>query len=167
MEWSLEQRELVAKQFNDVAGGWWKWNGRIGPRTPLWPECLTCHRLDTLERGEDTPDCQPEWRCSRCGAVTPQAEIWDYETELLLNIAKIPKCPPLVLSVLERCASMLFLASEGEPPTPDEAGNMARHALRVLDQYGAVMEDWTYRADERESVLPADLGISDTDGMSA
>jgi hypothetical protein len=61
---------------------------------------------------------------------------------------------------------MLFLASEGEPPTPDEAGNMARQALRVLDQYGVMMEDWIYRADERESVVPADLGISDTDGMS-
>ena len=54
MEWTAEQREEVARQFHNVARGWRKWEDLgCGDRSVLWPECLVCHRIDTVTRIED------------------------------------------------------------------------------------------------------------------
>ena len=159
MEWSEEQRDKVARQFRNVASGWQKWEDLgCGDHAVLWPECLVCHRIDTVTRIEDdsASGSAPMWRCSRCNAVTPDRDIWLYETSLLLDVTERPGCSPLVLSLLERCAHMLFLFSRGESPDADAAGNAARQAARVLDQFG-IDEDWFHLTDQRESVLPDDF----------
>ena len=167
MEWTEEQREEVAKQFHNAARGWRKWSDLgCGDRSVVWPECLACHRIDTVTRVEDGsgPGSAPMWHCSRCGAVTPERDIWEYQTSLLLDVTERPDCSPLLLSLLERCAHMLFLASRGEVPTADDAGNVARQAARVLVQFG-VEAEWFHLADPRESVLPDDFNAIFTDGM--
>ncbi len=159
MEWTEEHREEVARQFHNLARGWRKWEDLgCGDRSVLWPECLVCHRIDTVTRIKDdsASGSAPMWRCSRCDAVTPERDIWAYETSLLLDVTKRPDCSPLVLSLLERCAHMLFLFSRGEVPTADAAGNAARQAARVLDQFG-IDEDWFHLTDPRESMLPDDF----------
>lgn len=98
--------------------------------------------------------------------LTPLNDIWDYETELLLNITQTPECAPLVPSVLERCGHALFKVSCGELLTTEEAGNFARRAMRVLDQFG-VERDWFYQVGQRESVLPDDFGASVTNGKTS
>ena len=40
----------------------------------------------------------------------------EYETSLLLDVTERPDCSPLLLSLLERCAHMLFLTSQSEAP---------------------------------------------------
>lgn len=117
MEWSEEQRDKVARQFRNVASGWQKWEDLgCGDHAVLWPECLVCHRIDTVTRIEDdsASGSAPMWRCSRCDEVTPERDIWVYETSLLLDVTERPDCSPLVLSLLERCAHMVFLLSRGE-----------------------------------------------------
>ena len=159
MEWSEEQREAVARQFHNIARGWRKWEDLgCSDRSVLWPECMVCHRIDTVTRIEDdsASGSAPMWRCSRCDAVTPERDIWVYETSLLLDVTERPDCSPLVLSLLEGCAHMLSMFSRGEAFATDAAGNAARQAARVLDQFG-IDEDWFRLTDPRESVLPNDL----------
>ncbi len=167
MEWTEKQREDVARQFSNVARGWRKWDDLgCGDRSVLWPECLACHRIDTVIRVEDggLPGPTPMWCCSRCGAVTPERNIWEYETSLLLDVTQRPDCSPLLLSLLERCARMLFLASRGEAPTADDAGSAARQAARVLDQFG-IDQDWFHLTDPRKSVLLNDFDAAFAEGM--
>jgi len=156
-EWTDDQREHVARAFNNVARGVWSKDGIGGEDgSPLWPECMTCHRLRTLVRAdaEGAPGSTPMWRCTRCGEVMYASEVRDYQTDLLLSVTEL-QCPPLVLTLLERCARMLFLASRGDAPTPEDAGDASRHAARVLDQFN-VDADWIHLTDQREPLLPDD-----------
>jgi hypothetical protein len=165
VEWTEDQREHVARQFNNVARGWWSKDGMGGEDgSPLWPECMKCHRLRTLFRADadGPPGSQPMWRCARCGAVMSQDDVRDYQTGLLLSVTET-QCPQLVLTLLERCARMLFLASQGHAPTPEDAGDASRHAARVLDQFH-MDEDWIHLTDQRESLLPDDPICSDAIG---
>ena len=169
MEWTEEQREDVAWQFSNVARGWRKWDDLgCGDQSVLWPECLVCHRIDTVVRVEDDgePGSVPMWRCSRCGAVAPERDLWEYQTSLLLDVTERPDCSPLVLSLLEQCAHMLFMTSQGEAPTADAAGNSARQAARVLDQFG-IDADWIHLTDPRETVLPDDIDMPFPEGVCA
>ena len=51
VQWTEGQREHGASEFNNVARGWWSKDGMGGEDgTPLWPECMACHRLRTLVR---------------------------------------------------------------------------------------------------------------------
>jgi len=156
VQWTDEQREHVAREFNNVARDWWKEDGMGGEDgLPLWPECMKCHRLRTLVRAEidETPGSKPMWRCRRCSAVMYQSDVRNYQTDLLLSVTET-QCPPLVLTLLERCARMLFMASQGDPPTPEDAGDAARHAARVLDQFNVDMDaDWIHLTDQREPLL--------------
>jgi len=167
VQWTEDQRERVAREFNNVARDWWTVEGMGGDDgSPLWPECMTCHRLRTLVRAEvdGTPGPQPMWRCTRCGAVMSQSDVRNYQTDLLLSVTEL-QCPPLVLTVLESCASMLFRLSDGDAPTPEEAGNASRHAARVLDQFNVDMDaDWVHLTDQREPLLPDDPILSDAIG---
>ena len=156
-QWTEDQREHVAREFNNVARDWWNKDGMGGEDgSPLWPECMKCHRLRTLVRAEvdGTPGSKPMWRCRRCGAVMSQDDVRDYQTDLLLSVTEL-QCPPLVLMLLERCARMLFQASQGDSPTPEDAGDASRHAARVLDQFN-VDADWIHLTDQREPLLPDD-----------
>lgn len=167
MEWTEGQRKEVARQFHNVARGWTKWTALgCGDRSVLWPECTSCHRIDTVVRVEDEsgPGSAPMWRCSRCGAVTPERDIWEYETSLLLDVTERSECSPLLLSLLGRCAHILFMTSQGEAPTANDAGNAARQAARVLDQFG-VEAEWFHMADTRESILPDDFDAAVAKGM--
>lgn len=89
MEWTEEQREEVSRHFQNVAHGWRKWeNLGCGYRSALWPECLSCHRIDTVTRvkGEGRSGSASLWRCSCYDAVTPERDIWEYDTSLLLDV---------------------------------------------------------------------------------
>ena len=61
-------------------------------------------------------------------------------------------------------ARLLFMTSRGEAPTADDAGNAARQAARVLDQFG-IDADWIHLTDPRESVLPDDFDAALTEGI--
>lgn len=165
VEWTEDQREHVASEFNNVARDWWTEDGMGGEDgSPLWPECMKCHRLRTLVRAEaeGTPGPQPMWRCRRCGAVMYQSDVRNYQTDLLLSVTET-QCPPLVLTLLERCARMLFRLSQGHAPTSEEAGDASRHAARVLDQFN-VDVDWIHLTDQREPLLPDDPICSEAIG---
>ena len=167
MEWTEGQRKEVARQFHNVARGWTKWTALgCDDRSVLWPECMSCHRIDTVVRVEDEsePGSAPMWRCSRCEAVTPERDIWEYQTSLLLDVTERPDCSPLLLSLLERCAHMLFMTSQGKAPAANDAGNAARQAARVLDQFG-VEAEWFHMADPRESILPDGFDAAVAKGM--
>ncbi|MBU0718564.1 MAG: hypothetical protein KJ749_09980 [Planctomycetes bacterium] len=84
----------------------------------------------------------------------------------MLDVMERPECSPLLLSLLERCAHMLFQVSRGEAPNADAVGNAARQAARVLDQFG-IDADWIHLTDPRESMLPEDLDAVSTEGMYA
>ena len=84
----------------------------------------------------------------------------------MLDVTERPDCSPLLLSLLERCAHMLFQTSRGEAPTADAAGNAARQAARVLDQFG-FDADWIHLTDPRETGLPDEFDTAYTDGMYA
>ena len=145
-EWSEARRETVAGQFRQVAASWHDFEGLTDPRGPLWRECVECHRLRTIEpvdAGEDGGDRR--WRCGKCGHEAAGREVWEYQTDLLLNITEVPDCPPLVREVLTRCGHLLYLASRGDRGAVADAGNAARWAVRVLDHYGG-FEDWFHRA---------------------
>ena len=93
-----------------------------------------------------------------------QDDVRYYQTDLLLSVTEL-QCPPLVLTLLERCASMLFRMSQGDAPTPEDAGDASRHAARVLDQFNGDMDaDWVHLTDQREPLLPDDPIISDAIG---
>ena len=51
-------------------------------------------------------------------------------------------------------------------PTADHAGNAARQAARVLDQFG-IDADWIHLADPRETVLPDDIDMPFPEGVCA
>ena len=74
--------------------------------------------------------------------------------------------PRSLILGLARCARMLFLFSQGETPDAHAAGNAARQAARVLEQYG-LDEDWFHLADPRESVPSDDFAAVFTEGMVA
>ena len=82
------------------------------------------------------------------------------------SYAQTPECAPLVLFMLERCGHALFKTSCGKLLTTEEAGDFARHAMRVLDQFG-VERDRFYQVDQRESALPDDFGASVTNGKTS
>jgi hypothetical protein len=145
MQWSEAQRETVARQFRQVAGGWHVSEGLVDPQGPLWQECLACHRLRTIaavDAGEDGGDQQ--WRCGKCGFESSGREVWEYQTGLLLSISEVPDCPPIVREVLAECGQLLYRISRGQRDAVAEAGNAARHAVRVLDHYGP-WDAWFYR----------------------
>ena len=85
------------------------------------------------------------WRCGKCGFEASGREVWEYQTGLLLSISEVPDCPPIVREVLTRCGHLLYRISRGQRDAVAEAGNAARHAVRVLDHYGNY-EDWFHRA---------------------
>jgi hypothetical protein len=62
--------------------------------------------------------------------------VWECQTTLLLNITESPHCPPIVREVLEKCGHILHRVSTGDRRAVAEAGNAARHAVRILDHYG-------------------------------
>ena len=69
-EWSSERREFVAAEFRKFGGGWFESNGLTDPLGPLWRECLSCHRLRTIEPVTDAErdaDGGAMWRCGKCG----------------------------------------------------------------------------------------------------
>jgi hypothetical protein len=147
-EWSEEQRDRVAAQFRKVGGDWHGAMDLIDARGPLWFECLRCHRLRTIEEVADAApggDSGALWRCRKCGWSGTPGELYEYQTGLLLNLVETPDCPPIVREVLARCGHLLYRISRGQRDAVAEAGNAARHAVRVLDHFGAY-EDWFHRA---------------------
>jgi hypothetical protein len=147
-ERGYEQRGSVAAQFRRVGGGdWFESNGLTDPRGPLWRECLGCHRLRTIERMTNTaPDGGggASWRCKHCGWSGRAEAIYQYQTSLLLDLVETPDCPPIVRDTLARCGQLLYRISRGHAVASAEAGNAARHAVRVLDHYGP-WDAWFYR----------------------
>ena len=65
-EWSEERRVEVAAEFRKVGGDWHESGGLTDPVGPLWRECLSCHRMRTIEKMAD-PDDAALWRCGKCG----------------------------------------------------------------------------------------------------
>lgn len=57
-----------------------------------------------------------------------------------------PYCPRDALEVIERCARLLFGAATGKAVPPEEAGNAARDAVRLLEMYGVDEDEWFYDA---------------------
>jgi hypothetical protein len=147
-EWSDERRESVAAQFRQVGGDWHESNGLRDPRGPLWRECLGCHRLRTIEEVADAApggDRAATWRCRRCGWAGTPGELYEYQTGLLLNLVETPDCPPIVREVLAECGHLLHRISRGDRDAIAEAGDAARHAVRILEHY-ADYDDWFHRA---------------------
>ena len=145
-EWSDEQRERVAAQFRKVGGDWHGVMDLMEARGPLWFECLRCHRLRTVGAADDgDAGGGQRWRCAECGFEADGRDVWKYQTNLLLNLVETPNCPPIVREVLAKCGQLLYRISRGQRDAIAEAGNAARHAVRVLDHY-ASHEDWFFRA---------------------
>ena len=148
-EWGDGRRGSVAAQFRRVGGGdWFESNGLTDPRGPLWMECLACHRLRTIEEVADAApggDRAATWRRRRCGFEADGRDVWEYQTTLLLNITEQPTCPPIVREVLARCGRVLYRISRGDRDAIAEAGDAARHAVRILEHY-ADYDDWFHRA---------------------
>ncbi len=87
------------------------------------------------------------WRCKECGWSGTPHDLYLYQTDLLLNLVETPDCPPIVREVLAECGQQLHRMSQGHPVTNAEAGSAARHAVRILDQYGYwTDEDWFCKA---------------------
>ena len=146
-EWSDEQRESVAAQFRRVGGDWHDSSGLTDPRGVLWFECLACHRMRTIELVTDAApdgDGGVRWRCRKCGWSGTPGELYEYQSGLLLNLTETPDCPPIVREVLTRCGHLLYRVSRGDSNAIAEAGNAARHAVRVLEHY-ANYEEWFHR----------------------
>jgi len=49
--------------------------------------------------------------------------------------------------------------SQGDAPTPEDAGDASRHAARVLDQFN-MDADWVHITDPREPLRPDDPILS-------
>jgi len=146
IEWSDEQRESVAVQFRRIGGGdWFESDGLTDSLGPLWRECLDCHRMRTIERvTEPDADGMVAWKCGQCGWIGKPRELYQYQTNLLLNLVETPDCPPIVRDTLAKCGQLLYRISRGHAVANAEAGNAARHAVRVLDHYGP-WDEWFYR----------------------
>ena len=85
------------------------------------------------------------WRCRRCGFEADGRDVWEYQTAFLLDLTESPQCPPIVREALTRCGHILHRVSRGDRGAVAEAGNAARHAVRVLDHY-ADYQDWFHQA---------------------
>jgi len=145
-EWSDEQRERVAAQFRKVGGGWHGAMDLMDACGPLWFECLRCHRLRTIAvAGADEASGCRRWRCARCGFEADGRDVWEYQTAVLLNITESPHCPPIVRDALARCGHLLHRIAKNDRKAVAEAGDAARHAVRVLEHY-ADYEDWFHQA---------------------
>jgi len=144
-EWSDEQRERVTAQFRKVGGDWHGVMDLVDAHGPLWFECLRCHRLRTIAAaGDGGASGGRRWRCAECGFESSGREVWEYQTGLLLSISEVPDCPPIVREALAKCGHVLHRISRGDRGAVAEAGNAARHAVRVLDHYGP-WDEWFYR----------------------
>jgi len=146
-DWSDEQRESVAVQFRRIGGDWHEDRGLHDPVGPLWEECLVCHRMRTIEEVADAApdgDGGVRWRCRKCGWSGTPGQLYEYQSGLLLNLTETPDCPPIVRDTLAKCGHLLYRISRGHAVASAEAGNAARHAVRVLDHY-APWDEWFYR----------------------
>ncbi len=96
---------------------------------------------------------------------TSDRDICVYETSLLIDVTERPGCSLLVLSLLERCAHMLYMFSRAEAFAIDAAGTAARQAARGLYQFG-IDVDWFHLTDQLESVLPDNFDAIITEVVS-
>ncbi len=140
-DWTDEQRDSAAKGFRDAGGSWHMDKCLTDPCGPLWFECLRCHRLRTIEKvadGKPGVDGGVRWRCKECGWSGTADKLYEYQTDLLLNLVETPDCPPAIRRQLDHCGWLLHLISQGDEGALAESGNAARHAVRVLHMFG----DW-------------------------
>jgi len=78
------------------------------------------------------------WRCKECGWSGTADKLYEYQTDLLLNLVETPDCPPAIRRQLDHCGWLLHLISQGDKAALAESENAARHAVRVLHMFG----DW-------------------------
>ncbi len=112
------------------------------PPRPLWNECVRCHRRGTLVETPATGGERKAWSCLKCGEVNPPDEIHAYFDDVMHNEVNMPECPPILTTAMLRHAKMLFRHSHGEDVSRSEAGNAARHLIRLAERYGAEQEAW-------------------------
>jgi hypothetical protein len=118
------------------------------PHEPLWNECVMCHRKGTLVETPATGEDESVWTCRKCGEVNLPDEIHAYFDNVMDNEVNMPECPPIMMAAMSRYAKMLFEQSEGEHVSRAEAGNAARHLIRLVERYGAEQEAWFDNAEE-------------------
>jgi len=108
----------------------------------LWNECVMCHRKGTLLKTPATGEGENVWTCGKCGEVNPPDELISYFGDVMNNEVDFPDCPPIMLAAMSRSAKTLFRHSQGEDVSRSEAGNAARHLIRLAERYGAEQEPW-------------------------
>ncbi len=107
-------------------------------------ECIRCHRRGVLKRSWLVDDFG--WECERCGYAVSHTEMQEHAHRARAGLGGITHTPPLVRSVLERCALLLLKASRGDSDAIEAAGNTVRQAIRVLEQW-RIRADWFDEAD--------------------
>jgi hypothetical protein len=140
-EWTDEQRSAAAEGYRKAGGSWHENNGMTDPRGPLWRECLLCHRLRTIEQvavGESDGGGGVRWQCGECEWTGKPDKLYEYQTDLLLNLVEWPDCPPAIRRLLDHCGWLLHHISRGDSAALAESANAARQAVRVLHLFG----DW-------------------------
>lgn len=107
-------------------------------------ECIRCHRRGVLKRIWLVDDFG--WECERCGHAVSHTEMQEYADRAMTGLGGITHTPPLVRSVFEECAMLLWKASRGDSDAIEAAGNTVRQAIRVLERW-RVRSDWFDDAD--------------------
>ncbi len=108
-------------------------------------ECIRCHRRGVLKRIWLVDDFFG-WECERCGHAVSHTEMQEYADRAMTGLGGITRTPPLVRSVLEECAMLLWKASRGDSDAIEAAGNTVRQAIRVLETW-RIRSDWFGDAD--------------------
>lgn len=109
---------------------------------PLWNECVRCHRMDIMVETPASGKDGKVWNCRKCGETNTPDEMDAYFGDVMCNDMNTSECPPIVMSVMSRCAQMFLGHSKGEHVSRAEAGNAARLLIRRLEAYGAEREAW-------------------------